>query len=198
MNWTPFDATGAGDVDRKPCVRFDSHMNDPITDIAAWLESRRVTVEPVDDDALVGIGHAQTHLRSLLGRLRCETVPGVLPPPVRSTLLYGPPGTGKTALSRWFVGQLDDVPAYDLPAEQLTPEVIRAAFAHLATRPRSLVFLAEVDAIGLDRREADPEATAVPVRAARGARRARHRPARPGTRRSSRRPTASSMSWTGP
>lgn len=133
-------------------------VNDPNTDIAAWLESRRVTVGPVDEGALVGIGHAQTHLRSLLGRIRCETLLGVLPPPVRSTLLYGPPGTGKTALSRWFASQLDGVPAYDLPAEQLTPGIIRAAFAHLATRPRSIVFLAEVDAVGIDRRESDPEA----------------------------------------
>lgn len=132
-------------------------MNDPLSDIGAWLESRRVVIEPLPDDDLVGVGHAQTHLRSLLGRLRHENAGAILPP-VRSTLLQGPPGTGKTALSRWFASQLDGVPAYDLPAEQLTPELIRAAFAHLGSRPRSIVFLQEVDAIGLSRQEADADA----------------------------------------
>lgn len=76
---------------------------------------------------------------------------------IRSILLQGPAGSGKTLTARWFAGQLGSVPAYDLPVEQLTPERIRAAFAHLATSSRSVVFLAEIDAIGLDRREADRE-----------------------------------------
>jgi cell division protease FtsH len=130
-------------------------MNDPLADLPAWLEERRVTIQPVDASAIVGIGHAQAHLTSLLGRLRFETLPGTLPPPVRSVLLHGPAGTGKTLTARWFASQLDGFPAYDLPAEQLTAEIIRAAFAVLANAPRSIVFLAEIDAIGLDRRDSD-------------------------------------------
>ncbi len=133
-------------------------MNDTTPDIAAWLESRRVTIEPVADGDIVGIGHALTHCRSLLGRLQHEEQGARAgAASVRSILLQGPAGSGKTLTARWFAGQLGSVPAYDLPAEQLTPERIRAAFTHLATTPRSIVFLAEIDSIGLNRRDADRE-----------------------------------------
>ena len=57
-----WDAGGAADVDSDAPSRFDGDMKDRIIDIAAWLESRHVTVGPVDEDALVGIGHAQAQL----------------------------------------------------------------------------------------------------------------------------------------
>lgn len=133
-------------------------MDHITSETAAWLESRRVVLEPVPD-VIVGIGHALTHCRSVLGRLQAEanghSIGGSS---VRSMLFTGPSGTGKTLTARWLGAQLGPIPAYDLPPEQLTAERIREAFRWLATQPRSVVYLPEVDAIGLDRHEADTEA----------------------------------------
>ena len=122
--------------------------------IDAWMESHRVTIEPVDETKMVGIGHALDACRSVLGRLRhAEAVVAAGAAIPRGILLCGPAGVGKTLTARWLAGQLGDIPAFDLPTEQLDPPIIRAAFAYLAGLPtRSVVFLSEIDAIGLERR----------------------------------------------
>lgn len=127
------------------------------TDPSTWLEQHRVELAPVPTSDIVGIGHVLTHCESVVGRLRHEAGPNsaVALPPVRSMLFIGPPGTGKSLTSRWIVGQLGSVPVYDLPTEQLDPEQIRSTFAYLAGQPRSVVFLSEIDVIGVERRDSD-------------------------------------------
>lgn len=135
----------------------DVPMTNSSPNIATWLDSHRVELKPVPDAAIVGIGHVLTHCQSVLGRLKHEarSHAGASLTPVRSILFVGPPGSGKTLVSRWFGSRLGPVPAYDLPTEQLDPERIRTAFAYLGTQPRSIVFLPEIDAIALGRRDSD-------------------------------------------
>ena len=125
--------------------------------IETWMESHRVTVEPVDEATIVGVGHALDACRSIVGRLRYAgevAAAGASIP--RGILLAGAPGTGKTLTARWLVGQLGPaVACYNLPTEALDPTLIRDAFAWLAARPRSVVLLPEIDAIGVDRVRAD-------------------------------------------
>lgn len=132
-------------------------MSTSTTDPSTWLEQHRVELAPVPTSDIVGIGHVLTHCESVVGRLRHEARAdsAVVLPPVRSMLFIGPPGTGKSLTSRWIVGQLGPVPADDLPTEQLDPEQIRSTFAYLAGQPRSVVFLSEIDMIGVERRDSD-------------------------------------------
>ena len=132
-------------------------MTEATLNIAAWLDRHRVELKAVPETDIVGIGHVLTHCKSVLGRLTHEvrSSAGASLAPIRSILFVGPPGSGKTLVSRWFGSRLGPVIAYDLPTEQLDPERIRAAFAYLGTQPRSIVFLPEIDAIALGRRESD-------------------------------------------
>ena len=132
------------------------------TDLGSWLDSRRVAPNPVQTSEIVGIGHVLTHCESLVGRLLDEARHGAAAslPPVRSMLFVGPPGSGKTLTSRWILGQLGPVPAYDLPTEQLDPQQIRSTFAHLGAQPRSVVFMPEIDVIGVERRDSDRQSRA--------------------------------------
>lgn len=139
-------------------MNTDSTPADAETETIEWLERRRVTIEPVTIDALVGVDHALDIVRSVIGRLRHPEGSGS--PVPRNLLLSGPPGTGKTLISRVLAGEAGAVPAYDLPTESMTPDQIRAVFAWLQGQPRSVVFLPEIDlCIGLDRASylGDPE-----------------------------------------
>ncbi|MHB8399405.1 MAG: AAA family ATPase [Candidatus Limnocylindrales bacterium] len=128
------------------------------TEIVDWLDARRVRIAPIDPASIIGIGHALTACRALLGRLthaEFAAAAGLATP--RGVLLHGPAGTGKTLTARWLAGELGDIEAYDLPPEDLEPARVRSAFGHLAMQPRSVVFLPEIDAVGLDRRTGDSD-----------------------------------------
>jgi len=128
------------------------------TEIVDWLDARRVHIAPTDPTSIIGIGYALEACRALLGRLthaELAAAAGLATP--RGVLLHGPAGTGKTLTARWLAGELGDIAAYDLPPEDLEPARVRSAFGHLATQPRSVVFLPEIDSIGLDRRTSDIE-----------------------------------------
>ena len=123
------------------------------SDVAAWLARHQVDVTPTDPASFVGIGHALGACRAILGRLQhadAAAAAGVELP--RGVLFHGPAGTGKTLTGRWFAGELGGVPAFDVPTDDLTPARVRSVFGYLATQARSVVFLPEIDAIGLDRR----------------------------------------------
>jgi cell division protease FtsH len=136
-------------------------MSTTTTDPSAYLEAHRISLGPISADDIVGIGHVLTHCQSVIGRLRHDAAGhGTKLAPVRSILFIGAPGSGKTLVSRWMAAQLGSVPAYDLPTEQLEPERIRAVFDHLGRQPRSVVFLPEIDVIGVERRDSDRETRA--------------------------------------
>jgi ATP-dependent Zn protease len=130
--------------------------------VETWLAARRVEITPTDPSSFVGIGHALTACQAILGRLRhpeLAAAAGIETP--RGVLLYGPPGTGKTLTARWLAGELGPLAAYDLPIEDIDPPRLRAAFTHLASQPRSVVFLPEIDAVGLDRRSSESDSRRV-------------------------------------
>lgn len=138
--------TGASRLPPRPRGWWDGAMP---TDIAAWLETRRVHLPPIDDVSIVGADHALDVLRGTLARMRD---PGSAAGAPRGLLLVGPPGVGKTLSARWLAGSLgDDIPAYDMPPDVLTPSRVRRAFAHLAGLPRTVLFLPEVDSLALSR-----------------------------------------------
>lgn len=118
------------------------------SDITRWLETRRIHLPPVPDDSIVGLAHSLAALRSVAARLRDPASGTTLP---RGILLAGPSGTGKTLSARWLAGEAGSVPVFDLPPDTLTPGRVRRAFAHLAREERCIVFLPEIDAIGLGR-----------------------------------------------
>ncbi len=134
--------TGPGGV-------IDDMNTDTTQTTDEWLETRRVRIAPIDEAGIVGVGHALDALRSVAARLRHARAGE--PPIPRGLLLAGPPGTGKSLCAAWFAGSLGEVAAYDLPPDTLTPERVRETFAVLASRRRSVLFLPEIDAIGMSR-----------------------------------------------
>ena len=121
-------------------------------DISEWLEGHRVDVSNLADDTIVGIGHVMTELRSIAGRLRHpEIVAAAGAQLPRGLLFYGPPGTGKSTCARWLARSIgDELPFYELAADELSPTRIRAIFRALAG-VRCCLFIDEIDAVGLNR-----------------------------------------------
>src|SRR5687768_6714189 len=74
---------------------------------AAWIEGHRVDPRLIRGQAIVGIGHVQREIGSLLARLRNPQLvreSGAEPP--RGVLFWGEPGTGKTLTARHVALQL--------------------------------------------------------------------------------------------
>jgi cell division protease FtsH len=119
-----------------------------------WLESHRVDVSTLGRADIVGIGHVLAEVEALIARLRDPakaTAMGVEPP--RGILLWGEPGLGKTLVARYLAASLgQDVPFYEVSADELTPDRIRGALRYLATaHKRSVLYLDEIDTIGMSR-----------------------------------------------
>jgi cell division protease FtsH len=127
-------------------------MSDEFT--SAWLESHLVSTRTVAADQIVGIGHVQSEVESVLARLRnpdlVDQAGASLP---RGLLFYGPPGTGKTLIARYMVSALGpDVPLYEASADELSPERIRGTIRYLAeAHPRSVLYIDEIDTFALAR-----------------------------------------------
>lgn len=122
------------------------------SDITEWLEEHRVDVSTLAVDQIVGIGHVQAELRSIAGRLRHPEIVaaagGDLP---RGLLFHGAPGTGKSTSARWVARTIgDELPFYELAADELSATRIRAVFRTLAD-VRCVVFVDEIDSIGRHR-----------------------------------------------
>ena len=81
-----------------------------------WLEGHRVALTPAKAQEVVGIGHVQREVASLVGRLRNpEVVRAAGADLPRGILFHGAPGTGKTLTARTLATQLGDgVPFYEL------------------------------------------------------------------------------------
>lgn len=124
----------------------------------AWLDAHRVDPATLAAGPLVGLAHVATEVRSLVARLRDPIRAAALGADVpRAILLHGPPGIGKTHTARHLARELgDDIPVYEVVADELSGPLIRALFAALAARhPRSILVLDEVDLVGADRADAD-------------------------------------------
>src|SRR6476659_2300917 len=100
-------------------------MTDEFT--ATWLEAHRVDVAALRHDLVIGIGHVLTEIDGLVDRLRDPARAaafGLTPP--RGILFWGKPGLGKTLCARYLASRLgNDVPSYEVSADELTPERIR-------------------------------------------------------------------------
>ena len=120
----------------------------------AWLEGHRVDVTRLRRADVVGIGHVLAEVDALVARLRDPdraAAMGVEPP--RGILFHGAPGLGKTLVARYLAASLGTaVPMYEVSADELTPERIRGSLRYLAAaHPRSVLYLDEVDTIGMTR-----------------------------------------------
>ena len=127
-----------------------------LTDV--WLDAHRVDPATLAAEPLVGLAHVATEVRSLVARLRDPIRAAALGADVpRALLLHGPPGIGKTHTARHLAREIgDDIPVYEVVADELSGPLIRALFAALNARhPRSILILDEVDLVGADRSEAD-------------------------------------------
>src|SRR3954468_5642458 len=121
---------------------------------SAWLESHRVDVSTLRRTDIVGIGHVLSEIEALIARLRdpaAAKAMGVESP--RGILLWGDPGLGKTLVARYLAASLgQDVPFYEVSADELTPDRIRGALLYLAANhERSIIYLDEIDTIGMGR-----------------------------------------------
>lgn len=120
----------------------------------SWLEAHRVDVSLLRRSDIVGIGHALGEIDALIARLRNPAkaaAMGVETP--RGILLWGEPGLGKTLVARYLAASLgNEVPFYEVSADELTPDRIRGAMRYLAaTHERSVIYLDEIDTIGMNR-----------------------------------------------
>lgn len=122
---------------------------------AEWLERHRVRLgRPVARGDIVGIGHVLAEVDGLLGRLaRPEEVARMGAELPRGVLLHGPAGTGKTLVARHIASCLGrGVPMWEVSADELSPARVRGLFRHLdATGGRSVLYLDEVDLVGMNR-----------------------------------------------
>lgn len=121
---------------------------------AAWIESHRVEPTLIREHPIVGIGHVQREIASLLARLRNPQLvreSGAEPP--RGVLFWGAPGTGKTLTARNVAQQLgEDVPFYELSSDELSPERARTILRYLSDRhQRAVLYIDEIDGFALDR-----------------------------------------------
>lgn len=121
---------------------------------AQWIESHRVESALIREHQIVGIGHVQREIGSLLARLRNPELvrrSGAEPP--RGVLFYGAPGTGKTLTARYVALQLGDgVPFYELSSDELSPERARSILRYLAdAHDRAVLYIDEIDGFALDR-----------------------------------------------
>lgn len=119
-----------------------------------WLEGHRVDISSLRRADVVGIGHVLNEVDALIARLRDEeraAAMGVEFP--RGVLFHGEPGTGKTLVARYLATALgSDVPFYEVSADELSPDRIRGALRYLAGQhPRSVLYLDEIDTIGMVR-----------------------------------------------
>lgn len=120
----------------------------------AWLELHRVDLARIRRGDVVGIGHVQREVASLVGRLRNpELVRAAGADLPRGILFHGSPGTGKTLTARSLAAQLGtDVPFYELSSDEVSPERARGTLRYLAeTYVRSVLYIDEIDGFALDR-----------------------------------------------
>jgi cell division protease FtsH len=127
----------------------------------AWLEAHRVDLRRIHRDEIVGIGHVQREVASLVGRLRNpELVRSAGADLPRGILFHGSPGTGKTLTARSLALQLgEDVPFYELSSDEVSPDRARMTLRYLADRfTRSVLYIDEIDGFALHR-DADQQTT---------------------------------------
>jgi ATP-dependent Zn protease len=121
---------------------------------AHWIESHRVDADRMRDQPIVGIGHVQREIGSLLARLRNpQRVRDAGAEPPRGVLFWGKPGTGKTLTARHMALQLgQEVPFYELSSDELSPDRARSVLRFLAdAHERAVLYIDEVDGFALDR-----------------------------------------------
>jgi cell division protease FtsH len=105
-------------------------------------------------EQVVGIGHVMAEIDSLLARIRdrerAEAL-GIETP--RGILFWGDPGVGKTLVARLFAASLnEDIPFYEVSADELTPVRIRFAMSHLAMLGGpAVLYIDEIDNFGMAR-----------------------------------------------
>lgn len=120
----------------------------------AWLEQHRLDLARIRHEEVVGIGHVQREVASLVGRLRHpEVVRAAGADLPRGILFHGAPGTGKTLTARNLAAQLGaDVPFYELSSDEVSPERARRALRYLSdTHGRSVLYIDEIDGFALHR-----------------------------------------------
>jgi ATP-dependent metalloprotease FtsH len=130
-------------------------------DAAALVSDvERPAVRFTDVVGAVGAKEALVFIRDWLREPRRFAAAGVDVP--RGVLLAGPPGTGKTMLARALAGESDCAFIAASAANFVTsyqgsgPESIRALFERARRYAPSLVFIDELDAIGMSRGEVRP------------------------------------------
>ena len=122
--------------------------------IGEWLEEHRVDTSRLGEEVVIGIGHVQREVRSLVGRLQHpEVVAAAGAELPRGILFHGPAGTGKTLTARRLAAQLGpDVPLFEVASDEVTPDRARGMLGYLGeTYTRSVLYLDEIDGFALDR-----------------------------------------------